>query len=61
MSRNFLRASVTLALGLGLASAGAYRVPKPDANVEAAVTAPAPWRPCGLPHRHRGSPTSSRK
>src|SRR5687767_13946207 len=39
MSRNFLRASA-LALGLGLASAGAYGL-QPDANIEAAVAAPA--------------------
>ena len=39
MSRNFLRGSA-LALGLGLASAGAYSL-QPDANVEAAVAAPA--------------------
>jgi serine protease Do len=39
MSRNFLRGSA-LALGLGLASAGAYSL-QPGANVEAAVAAPA--------------------
>src|SRR5688500_16280951 len=39
MSRNFLRGSA-LALGLGLASAGAYSL-QPDAKVEAAVAAPA--------------------
>jgi serine protease Do len=39
MSRNFLRGSA-LALGLGLASAGAYSL-QPDANVKAAVAAPA--------------------
>ena len=39
MSRNFLRGSV-LALGLGLASAGAYSL-QPDATVEAAAAAPA--------------------
>jgi Do/DeqQ family serine protease len=39
MSRNFLRGSA-LALGLGLASAGAYSL-QPDVNVEAAVAAPA--------------------
>ena len=39
MSRNFLRGSA-LALGLGLASAGAYSL-QPDANIEAAVAAPA--------------------
>jgi Do/DeqQ family serine protease len=39
MSRNFLRGSA-LALGLGLASAGAYSL-QPDVTVEAAVTAPA--------------------
>jgi serine protease Do len=39
MSRNFLRGSA-LALGLGLATAGAYSL-QPDANVKAAVAAPA--------------------
>jgi serine protease Do len=39
MSRNFLRGSA-LAVGLGLASAGAYSL-QPDAKVEAAVAAPA--------------------
>ena len=39
MSRNFLRGSA-LALGLGLASAGAYSL-QPDVKVEAAVSAPA--------------------
>src|SRR5688572_7035185 len=39
MSRKFLRGSL-LALGLGLASAGAYSL-QPDAKVEAAVSAPA--------------------
>jgi serine protease Do len=39
MSLNFLRGSA-LALGLGLASAGAYSL-QPDANMEAAVAAPA--------------------
>src|SRR5918993_4191186 len=39
MSRNFLRGSA-LALGLGLASAGAYSL-QPDTKVEAAVAAPA--------------------
>ena len=49
MSRNFLRASA-LALGLGLASAGAYSL-QPDANVEAAVTAPATVAPVQGPNR----------
>jgi S1-C subfamily serine protease len=39
MSRNFLRGSA-LALGLGLASAGAYSL-QSDARMEAAVAAPA--------------------
>src|SRR5688572_17108009 len=49
MSRNFLRASA-LALGLGLASAGAYSL-QPDANVEAAVAAPATVAPVQGPNR----------
>ena len=49
LSRNFLRASA-LALGLGLASAGAYSV-QPDANVEAAVAAPATVAPVQGPNR----------
>jgi len=49
MSRNFLRASA-LALGLGLASAGAYSL-QPDANVEAAVAAPATVAPVQGPSR----------
>src|SRR5688572_23108747 len=49
MSRNFLRASA-LALGLGLASAGAYGL-QPDANVEAAVAAPATVAPVQGPNR----------
>ena len=43
MSRNFLRGSA-LALGLGLASAGAYSL-EPHAGVEAAVSAPATMAP----------------
>jgi serine protease Do len=49
MSRNFLRASA-LALGLGLASAGAYSL-QPDANVAAAVSAPATVAPVQGPNR----------
>jgi Do/DeqQ family serine protease len=49
MSRNFLRASA-LALGLGLASAGAYSL-QPDANVRAAVAAPATVAPVQGPNR----------
>jgi serine protease Do len=49
LSRNFLRASA-LALGLGLASAGAYSL-QPDANVEAAVAAPATVAPVQGPSR----------
>jgi serine protease Do len=49
MSRNFLRASA-LALGLGLASAGAYSL-QPDANVAAAVAAPATVAPVQGPNR----------
>ena len=49
MSRNFLRASA-LALGLGLASAGAYSL-QPDANVVAAVAAPATVAPVQGPNR----------
>jgi serine protease Do len=49
MSRNFLRGSA-LALGLGLASAGAYSL-QPDANVEAAVAAPATVAPVQAPNR----------
>jgi serine protease Do len=49
MSRNFLRASA-LALGLGLASAGAYSL-QPAANVEAAVAVPATVAPVQGPSR----------
>src|SRR5688500_3976811 len=49
MSRNFLRGSA-LALGLGLASAGAYSL-QPDARVEAAVAAPATVAPAQAPNR----------
>jgi serine protease Do len=49
MSRNFLRGSA-LALGLGLASAGAYSL-QPDAKVEAAVAAPATVAVAQAPNR----------
>jgi Do/DeqQ family serine protease len=49
MSRNFLRGSA-LALGLGLATAGAYSL-EPHAKVEAAVAAPATVAPVQGPGR----------